>query len=224
VTSSVVGRQPSGSCASWRVTVSRAVPSHPHRRHQPSSATTRQASTARSGSSRWPTTSRPRSSRRANVVRSGAVKVASGTSRSSRWAASELPSSEDLDPYPTSDAPMPTLASTRPRLHPGSGRAPFRLHLNVLLAVEQRLDPLGLLVGEQRGAGVQRATGTVERVALAAAVPAGLLLNPATALIERVAGQAHDVKRVHDGDRVGQFLDGGGLEAGEAVHGHHFQA
>src|SRR5699024_3232658 len=105
VTSSVVGRQPSGSCASWRVTVSRAVPSHPHRRHQPSSATTRQASTARSGSSRWPTTSRPRSSRRANVVRSGAVKVASGTSRSSRWAASELPSSEDLDPYPTSDAP-----------------------------------------------------------------------------------------------------------------------
>src|SRR5699024_4480742 len=126
VTSSVVGRQPSGSCASWRVTVSRAVPSHPHRRHQPSSATTRQASTARSGSSRWPTTSRPRSSRRANVVRSGAVKVASGTSRSSRWAASELPSSEDLDPYPTSDAPMPTLASTRPRLHPGSGRATKR--------------------------------------------------------------------------------------------------
>src|SRR5699024_9343572 len=58
-----------------------------------------------------------------------------------RWAASELPSSEDLDPYPTSDAPMPTLASTRPRLHPGSGRArnPIAWISVILLA----LIPLG---------------------------------------------------------------------------------
>jgi hypothetical protein len=50
-------------------------------------STTRQASTARSGVRCWPMTSRPSSSRRQNVVRSGVVKVASGTSRSSGWAA-----------------------------------------------------------------------------------------------------------------------------------------
>jgi hypothetical protein len=31
----------------------------------------------------------------------------------------------------------------------------------------------------------------------------------------RIAGQAHDVERVHHRDRVGQFLAGGGLETGE---------
>jgi hypothetical protein len=45
------------------------------------------------------------------LVRSGLVKVASGTSRSSRWAASELPSSEDLDPYPGIDAPTASTPS-----------------------------------------------------------------------------------------------------------------
>lgn len=84
VTSSVVGRQPHGSCASRRVTVSRDVPSQPQRRHQLSGSTTRQARTARSGTRRCPTTSRPRSFNRQNVVKSGAVKIASGTSRSSR--------------------------------------------------------------------------------------------------------------------------------------------
>ena len=86
VTSSVVGRHPNGSCASSRSTLSRTTPSHPHLRHQRSTASTRHASTARPGSIRCPVTSNPSASRPANVVRSGQAKVASGTSRSSRWA------------------------------------------------------------------------------------------------------------------------------------------
>ena len=46
------------------------------------------------------------------MVRSGQAKVASGTSRSSQWAASELPTSKDLDPYPATDAPTPTTPPT----------------------------------------------------------------------------------------------------------------
>lgn len=83
-TSSTVGRQPSGSCASRRTTVSRSTP-RPHRWHQSSGSTTRQAITARCGSTRCPAATRPSSSSRQKVVRSGAAKVASGTSRSSRW-------------------------------------------------------------------------------------------------------------------------------------------
>jgi hypothetical protein len=49
---------------------------------------------------------------RQNVVRSGRAKVASGMSRSSGWAASELPSSGGLDPYPATDAPPPATPST----------------------------------------------------------------------------------------------------------------
>jgi hypothetical protein len=70
VTSRVVGCQPSGSCASSRVKVSRGLPAHPQRRHQPSvpssASRTRHARTARSGSRRWPTTTRPSSSRPQN--------------------------------------------------------------------------------------------------------------------------------------------------------------
>ena len=50
-----------------------------------SPSTTRHASAARSGPSRCPVTSRPSSSRRQNVERSGVAKVASGTSWSSGW-------------------------------------------------------------------------------------------------------------------------------------------
>ncbi len=112
VTSSVVGRQPSGSCASRRRTVSRGVPWQPQRRHHWSASTTRHANTARSGSSRCPSTSRPSSSSRQNVVRSGQVKVASGKSRSSGWVAREPPSSEGLDPYPDTDARLTSTPSS----------------------------------------------------------------------------------------------------------------
>ena len=52
-----------------------------------SGSTTEQVSTARSASTRCPVTTRPSSSRRQKVVRSGQAKVASGKSRSSRWMA-----------------------------------------------------------------------------------------------------------------------------------------
>ena len=44
---------------------------------------------------------------------------------------------------------------------------------------------------------------SVERVVLAAAVAMDGLLDPASALVQRVASQADDVEGVHDGDRVG---------------------
>ena len=58
----------------------------------------------------------------------------------------------------------------------------------------------------------------VERVAGAAAVPVEVLLDPASAPVQRVAGQADDVEGIHHRDRVGQLLGGGGLEPGEPVH------
>jgi hypothetical protein len=68
--------------AGRRLRVSWAVPSHRHLRQHSSGSTTRQASTGRSGSRSWPTTTRPSSSSW-QIVRSGQAKVASGTSRSS---------------------------------------------------------------------------------------------------------------------------------------------
>jgi hypothetical protein len=53
---------------------------------------------------------------------------------------------------------------------------------------------------------VQGAPRGIERVALAAVVPTGGLLDAAAALVQSIAGQAHDVERVHHRDRVGQFL------------------
>src|SRR5699024_4263694 len=96
------------------MTVSRGFPTQPQRRHHWSNSSTRQARTARSGSRRCPTTSRPSSSRRQNVVKSGAAKVASGTSGSSGWLVLELPSSEALDAYPDSATPAHTSTATTP--------------------------------------------------------------------------------------------------------------
>lgn len=84
-----------------------------------------------------------------------------------------------------------------------------------LFAGEQGLQPLALLVGEHTGAGVQGPPGGIQRVALAAPVPAGVLEDPATAPIQGSTGEAHDVKRIPRRDRIGQLLGGGGLEPGE---------
>jgi hypothetical protein len=43
-------------------------------------------------------------------------------------------------------------------------------------------------------------------------VPTGGLLDAAAALVQSIAGLAHDVEWVHHRDRVGQFFVGGGLE------------
>jgi len=99
--------------------------------------------------------------------------------------------------------------------------APGRLYLDVLIDRELVGQPLLLLVGEQVRSGVQGPPRGVERVALAAPVPVNGLLDPATALIQRIPGEAHHVKRVHHRHGVGQFLGGGGLEAGEPVHRDH---
>ena len=86
-TSSMVGRCPNGSCASCRVSVPRESALLPQPRHHGSGSATRHSITARSGASRWPTATRPSSSRRQNTVRSGVTKVAWSTSRSSnRWS------------------------------------------------------------------------------------------------------------------------------------------
>ncbi len=112
-TSRVVGRCPNGSCASRRVTVSRGTPSTPHFRHHGSSSTTRHSIVARSGSISWPTATRPSSSRRQNVVRSGVAKVGWSTSRSFGMASvKNFHHPGDLDPYPATDALN--------RLHPRS--------------------------------------------------------------------------------------------------------
>src|SRR5665647_3983944 len=79
---------------------------------------TRQARTARSGSMRCPTTIRPSSSRRVNVVRSGTENVASGTSRSSDDGGSHASHLEDLDPHPRTDAPPASSTLTNPEPHP----------------------------------------------------------------------------------------------------------
>ncbi len=76
VTSRIVGRHPSGSCASRRVVESRS-PCWLHRPHVGSRSRTRHASTARSGSRNCPVTCRPSASSRAKVVRSGVAKVES---------------------------------------------------------------------------------------------------------------------------------------------------
>ena len=97
---SVVARCPNGVCAKVRVTVSRSMPSAPHRRHHGSGSMTRQSSTTLPGSNLCPTAVRPSSSSRQKVVRSAGWKVAWCMSRSFGWGASELPSSGDLDPSP----------------------------------------------------------------------------------------------------------------------------
>ena len=47
-------------------------------------------------------------------------------------------------------------------------------------------------------------------------------MDPPSAAVQGVTGQAHHVKWVHDRDRLWQLGGGRGLEPGEAVHGHHF--
>jgi hypothetical protein len=61
---------------------------------------------------------------------------------------------------------------------------------------------------------VQGASGSVARVVLVAAVAVDDLLDPAPALVERVAGGPDDVEGVHDRDAVEALSvvsDGGSL-------------
>ena len=71
------------------------------------------------------------------------------------------------------------------------------------------LESLSLGVGEQVDAGVQGAAGPVERIVLAAAVAVEDLLDPPSAPIQGVAGEADDMERVHHRRSVGKLLGGG---------------
>ena len=73
---------------------------------------------------------------------------------------------------------------------------PGDLDGDVIIVGEQGIKPVLLLVGEQVGAGVQGASRRVQRVAGTAAVSVEVLLDPAAALVEGVAGEADDVERV----------------------------
>ena len=75
--------------------------------------------------------------------------------------------------------------------------------MDVCVMGEQRVEAGGLLVGEQAGAGVQRPAGRVERVAGATAMPAVLLLDAHSALVQGIAGERDDVERVHHRDCLG---------------------
>lgn len=105
-----------------------------------------------------------------------------------------------------------------------AGRCPRWLRLR--RGSRRRTEPRAglLLVGQQICPGLQGPSGGVERVGLAAPVPAGVELDSPPALVECVAGQPHHVEGVHDRDRVGHFLGGGGLEPGESIHGNDFHS
>ena len=96
--------------------------------------------------------------------------------------------------------------------------APGRFDLDVLVSGEHGLQPGDLLVGEQVSAGVQHSPDAVERVSGSAPMAEGGLLDALAALIDLLASQRDDVERVHHRGRLGQFLGGCGLVAGEAVH------
>ncbi len=83
---------------------------------------------------------------------------------------------------------------------------------------EQGVQAGVLACGEEAGAGVQGAAGGVQRVAGTAAVAVERLLDTTADVVEGFDGEAYDVERIHDRDRVREFFVRGGLEAGEPVH------
>ena len=64
--------------------------------------------------------------------------------------------------------------------------------------VEQAPQPDAAGVGDVLGRRHQQLARPVEGVVLAAAVPQGLVLDPAADLVEGVVAQSHDVERVRD--------------------------
>ena len=86
-TTSCVGLHPTGTWARCRATVPRDTPWAPQALQKGSSNPIgiRHSITARLAVRYWPTAVSPKASRPRKVVRSGPVKVVSGTSRSLRW-------------------------------------------------------------------------------------------------------------------------------------------
>ena len=78
---------------------------------------------------------------------------------------------------------------------------------------EPGLEPAAGLAGEPVAAAAQYSADSVERVAGAAAVPGGLLLDPAADFVEAAQPEGHHVKRVEHADRVGQLGSQRGVES-----------
>jgi hypothetical protein len=87
------------------------------------------------------------------------------------------------------------------------------------------IEPDGLFVGEVFSSDLQGPADPVERVALAAAVSEGVLLDAAPDLVDRGRPEFDDVESIQDGDRFGELItdrvrvavervQGGGLDPG----------
>ena len=83
---------------------------------------------------------------------------------------------------------------------------------------EQVSQPDLLAVGEQVGAGVQSASGPVQRVTGAAPSAEDVLLSALSAFVQGVGGQVDHVEGIHHGRDVRDLLDHGRLEPGEPIH------
>ena len=81
------------------------------------------------------------------------------------------------------------------------------------------VEPGALPVGEPVLAAAQDVPDPVQRVTGAAAVPEGLLLDPAPDFVDRVAPELDDVEGVDDGDRVLPLVVDGVLVPVERVQG-----
>lgn len=81
------------------------------------------------------------------------------------------------------------------------GRYPGRLDLDVLRLSKWGVSLRASLLRDQVVARGEGASGRVERVADPAAVTVELLLNPASAAVERNSGNTDDVEQVHDRNR-----------------------
>ena len=92
--------------------------------------------------------------------------------------------------------------------------------LNFAIGVTDRqvlVEPFALPVGEVLVAGEKGAADLVQRVVLEATPVQGLLLDAASDLIERLAGELDDVEGVEDGDGVGQLVADRVVESGRGA-------
>ncbi len=88
------------------------------------------------------------------------------------------------------------------------GARPGDVDLKVFVGsgCDRFLEPGPLLVGELLRAGAQEVLDPVERVALATAMAESLLLDPASALIDRGGAELHNVKGIEDRDGVFELV------------------
>ena len=87
------------------------------------------------------------------------------------------------------------------------GAQPGDLDLDVFVPGGERVGEAGALaVGEAFLAGAQDVADPVQRVVTPAAVPAGVLLDPAPHVVDHGGGELDDMKRIEDGDGVDQVV------------------